>query len=456
MKDGQFIKKVYDFAKKYNMFNHEDSILIGLSGGADSVCLLHLLLIYGLNLSALYVDHGLRPAETPSEIDFCSKLCENLNVNFMIEKVDVYQYQKDHNTGIAGAARAKRYEVLTITAQRIGASRIALGHNKDDLCETFLINMLRGAGMSGLSGIPRVRDNIIRPFLCVFRSEIRSYLEAHRINYITDPSNLSDKYLRNRIRSFLIPSLTKYNPSLLQTIYNTTLILSEEDRFLESIVLGIISDIIICHKDESIELALRQLLQLNLALLRRVIRYATGMLGFTLELIQIDNIINLIIGLDAGGRLDLSNGFIIIKGYDRLTITKKDSLEDIKITQCVLNIPGEIIIRGMTISASFTTFPQYKYGNDEAFFDYDKITGKTLKVRSRINGDFFYPLGLGRRKKLQDYFVDEKVERDKRDTIPIIHIDNDIVWIAGYRADERFGINSETNKIFRLKIKKLD
>jgi len=450
--DFQFIKKVFDFAKRHNMFNDDETILIGLSGGADSVCLLYLLSEAKLNISALYVDHGLRPNQTPSEIDFCSNLCERLNVNFMVEAVDVYKYQSQFNVGIAASARVARYQALTKTAQKIGASIIALGHNKDDQCETFLINMLRGSGMSGLSGIPPVRDNIIRPILCVFRSEIRAFLESRRINYITDPSNLSDKYLRNNIRSSLIPSLIKYNPTVMQTIFNTTEILSQEDRFLETIVSNLMTEIVILNTDGAVELDLQKLSSLDIVILRRLIRRVIDPQSLTLK--HVDSIINLIKDLDSGDRVILHQGLVVIKGYDKLTIKKAEDLDNIKIIESKLNISGETIISGsgMIISADFMDISFKTIQKNEVYIDYDKLDGKELRVRGRGRGDYFYPQGFGRRKKLQDFFVDEKIPRDDRDKIPVVVTGDDIVWIAGYRADERFRVTDETVKILKLKI----
>ncbi|MBF0541284.1 MAG: tRNA lysidine(34) synthetase TilS [Nitrospirae bacterium] len=452
----QFIKKVFNFAKKYKMFAKGQKILVGLSGGADSVCLLNVLLTFDLNISALYVDHGLRPTQTPSEIEFCSNLCSKLKVDFMVESVDVYQYQKLHNIGIGASARTKRYEALEAVAHKIGTDKIALGHNKDDQCETFLINMLRGSGMSGLCGIPPTRNRIIRPILCVNRSEIRSFLETRRINYITDPSNLTNKYLRNNIRSELLPLLKKYNPSIMQTIYNTTEILSVEDKFLESVTSQLMTEIVINWKDGIIELDIKKLTIIDLALLRRIIRQAISHFNLSLGLIHIDNIINLIKDLNTGGCLNLPDDLIVIKGYDRLII-KNVNFVNSPIIGCELNIPGVTIIdkTGSSITASFTDLPQTQYGKDETYLDFDKIIGKTLKIRTRNKGDFFYPQGFGKKKKLQDFFIDEKIPREIRDTIPIIYLNNEIVWIAGHRADERFHANMKTINILKLVMRTL-
>jgi len=477
----QFIKKVFDFAKKHKMFDGVETVLIALSGGADSVSLMTLMAELGINISALYVDHGLRPTQTPSEIEFCSELCHKLKINLMVESVDVYQYQREHNIGISASARIKRYEALSDAAYKIGARHIALGHNKDDQCETFLINMLRGSGMSGLCGMPPIRDNticaqsvvepqsvverltLIRPLLSVNRSEIRSFLESRRINYITDPSNLTNKYLRNNIRSSLIPLLKKYNPSVMQTIYNTTEILSVEDRFLDSMVYRMMLEIVIKREDRVIELSLNKLSSIDLAILRRIIRQVLNHFNLTLGLIHIDSIIILIKNLNTGDRLTLPDGLIAIKDRDRLII-KNERLSIIPLIERNLIIPGDTNINniGTLIRATCKSYdcPEpdglpmkiYKDGLDEGLFDYDKINKGILKVRARKKGDFFYPQGFGRKKKLQDFFVDEKIPRDERDSIPIISLGDDIVWIAGLRADQRFVVSDDTAKILRLKI----
>ncbi len=224
---------------KYGMLEPGDTVLICLSGGADSVCLLEILdrlqERFGLGLHAVFIDHGLRPDETPAEMEFARALAEGCGIAFYDEKVDVALYAKSRRMGRQEAARVLRYEACERLADRLGANRIAMGHTADDQVETFFMRLLRGSGAAGLSGIPPVRKikgkTIIRPLIETTRTEIENYLREAGSGFITDPSNLKRDYTRNRIRHDLVPVLRQFNPRLNETILRTARILAEEDSY---------------------------------------------------------------------------------------------------------------------------------------------------------------------------------------------------------------------------------
>jgi tRNA(Ile)-lysidine synthase len=269
-------EKVSSTIRKHHMLSGGEKILIGLSGGPDSVCLTRILkkLSQKLNLSlhALYIDHGLRPEEIPKESGFCEEFCKGLEIPFDTESVDVKSFAETNRMNKQEAARELRYRVLQMKAEEIKADRIALGHTLDDQVETFLMRMIRGSGMRGLSGIPPVRGNIIRPLIELEREEIEAFLHREGIDFVVDSSNLEDYYLRNRIRSKLIPVLKELNSDVMKSLSHTTEVFREEDQYMEFAVNKAMIKLISRKTDLSIELFLMPLETMDRVLLRRILR----------------------------------------------------------------------------------------------------------------------------------------------------------------------------------------
>jgi tRNA(Ile)-lysidine synthase len=453
------INKVTLAIKKYSMLSGEEKILVGLSGGPDSVCLLYILNnlkdMFSLDLHAVYIDHGLRPEETINEIEFCRKYCEKLSVPFITKVIDVKTYGKEHGLNKQDAARELRYKIFNEVFFDLKAQRIALGHTADDQLETFFMRFFRGSGPKGLSGIPPVRGNIIRPLIETERKDIEEFLDYQKSDYIIDSSNLKKDYLRNRLRLTFIPEIKKINPHIAQTFLRTMDILREEEKYFDIIVTKTLMKLITRKTDSRIELFLSPIEVMDKVILRRVLRRAIdetkGLRG--MEFIHIESIIDLIKLGRQGDRLYLPKGLRVIKNYSTLIITSESPQ---RLGAFTLNVPGEVVLKESkaVIKASvMDRTDDYGDGKAIALFDADKLV-LPLTVRARKNGDFFYPMGFGKKKKLQDYFVDEKVPRDDRDSIPVIVSGNDIIWIAGYRGDERFKVSQDTKMFLKLELKK--
>lgn len=441
------------------MLSSKETVLVGLSGGPDSVCLLHVLSglreEMSLSLYAAYIDHGLRPLETPGEIEFCKGLCKNLGIPLKVRSINVSEYAVKRGLSKQEAARYLRYKAIEEIAAEVKASKIALGHNGDDQVETFFINVLRGTGPAGLSGIPPVRKNIIRPLIERTRSEIQEFLEEGKINYIMDSSNLKKDYLRNWVRLSLIPELKKVNPSLTETMTRMMYILREEDGYFDILVTKALMRMITRKRKDSIELFISPMETIQKVLLRRILRRAIAeirglrQIGF----IHIEGILDLIKKGKAGDRLYLPDDLRVIKGYSTLIITKEPP---IGINKYPLPVPGEVFIKetGIIIKARILDgVDDLGDGRYTLTLDADR-TAQDLSIRARQRGDFFYPLGLGKRKKLQDFFVDEKIPRDERDSIPLVLSGNDIIWVTGLRGDERFKVTEHTKRFLRLEVKR--
>jgi len=465
----ELIHKAKETIKRHGMLTGGERVIIGLSGGPDSVYLLVILNNLKeeleLELHALYIDHGLRPDETSREIKFCKKLCEGFNIPFIVKSIDVKYYAKEKKINRQEAARQLRYQVFDETAFKIKAQRIALGHTADDQAETLLMRLFRGSGLTGLSGIPPIRGIIIRPLIEIERREIEEYLEKEEIAFIIDSSNLREDYLRNKIRLSLIPMLMELNPHIIKTLSKTAEIFREEERYLDTLVSKTLMKLISRKYESRIELFLSHLEALDKVVLRRTLRRVIdetkGLRG--INFIHIEDIIQLIRKGKSGDRLHLPRGIRVIKDYSTLILTSEPP---VKLAPYTFKVPGEIHLKeaGMRIKASIAepsdigdfnkAVREYAEFKTSALFDAGGLNFP-LMVRSRKSGDFFYPLGLRKKKKLQDFFVDVKVPKEERDKIPLIVSGEDIVWVVGYREDERFKVTGETKKILKLEAEKI-
>jgi len=459
MRPADLIVKVDETIRGNGLLSPGDTVLLGLSGGPDSTCLLMVLHAlreaYCLNIHAVYVNHNLRPGETPAETAFCRTLCAGLGIAFMQRSVDVASFRTARRMNLQEAARELRYQAFQDAAHEVRADRIALAHTADDQAETFIMRLSRGAGPAGLSGIPVRRGNIIRPLIEVPRHEIEGFLKERGIVPVTDSSNLKEDYFRNRVRMSVIPLLKRSNPNLLQSICHTMTILQEEERYFEVLVTKTLMKLISRKTGTRIELFLAPLESMDKVILRRVLRRAIreteGLRGFGFG--HIEDIIRLIRQGTAGGRLMLPRGVRVIREYALLVITSE---EPIRIAEHLLAVPGETVIvgAGLVITASLVQRPeQTGDGRSTIVLDADRVK-LPLVVRPRRAGDAFRPLGFGRTKKVQDLFVDLKVPRDERDSIPLVTSGDDIIWVAGLRADDRFKVTEQTKKFLKLGIVK--
>ena len=468
------LQKIRETIEKYSMLSDRDHVLIGLSGGPDSVCLAVILdklrEDFHLSLSAVYIDHALRPDEVKRELEFCEGLCKELRISFHRRTLDVRKYAKDNGLNLQEAARELRYAAYEEVSLSINAGRTALGHNADDQAETVLMRLFRGSGRKGMTGIPPVRKKIIRPLIEVERKDIEEFLlqntgaycnTSSRANgrsplpYVIDSSNLKEDYFRNWIRLSLMGEIRKRNPAVVRDICRTACIFREEDEYLEIIVTKTLMRLISRKSESSIELFLSPLEKIEIPILRRVLRRAldatSGLRGIMFA--HIEDIITLIKEGRAGDSLNLPRDVRVIREYSILKIT---SDKPPVLSEYEMQPPCEIKVMeaDMALKASF----EEKGGDPgdgraSVLLDAGGMTFP-LRIRARTAGDFFYPLGFGKKKKLQDFFVDEKVPREERDRIPIVVSGNDIICVAGYRADERFKVTERTEKYLRLIIAK--
>lgn len=429
-------------------------VLAAVSGGPDSVCMLHLLRSlsdrYGFKLAVAHMNHGFRP-ESASEAVFVREIAEGFGLPCVVEEAHLGERLAGLPVNCQDEARKVRYDFLERAADEIGADRIAVGHNADDQAETWIMRVIRGAGAKGLSAIPPVRGRIIRPLLDITREEIMEYLSENGIGYVTDKSNLKTVYLRNSLRMRLMPMVKEYNPEAVTALVHSAEILRQEDNLLDSLANDALSRIS-AEKDGLLRIDAAGFCALHEALKRRVVRLACARTkGDTLGLSygHVIDAVRLLTGSGTGKGIDLPGGVRVETGYGEVVFRRESAApEGFRVE---LHIPGTARVPSGTITAEVCSGALSGHGGSVAFIDMERLTGP-LFVRNREDGDLFHPAGMDGRKKLKEYFIDKKVPRGERGRVPIVVCGDDIVWVAGFRADGRFAARQGAPHVVRLSL----
>ena len=445
------------------MLSPGDRVIVAVSGGPDSVALLSILeslrQYWNLSLLVVHFDHGLRGNESREDAKFVKDFCHRLGVEVAIKSLNLHELLgKKRGHSLQELAREARYGALFQMAEERAMTRIAIGHTADDQAETVLMWMIRGSGTGGLGGIKPVRHPyIIRPLLSITREEILDYLSVRELTYRVDTSNLKPLYFRNRIRQELIPILKSYNPKLVNTLARQADIVREDHGYLDQLAVDAFEDIKQHGASNLLILDRNSLLTLPLALRRRVIRYALQSFacmrngpGFD----AVETVLDQIVEGQSGSEVVL-HGVRISREYDHVQFILENSgpspSNRWSETGQALSIPSQTIwpLTGQTFTISFDApFPERRMTSpfqvrlDAATFS------QPLILRSWRSGDKFSPIGLGgKRKKLQDFFSDIKLERSKRETVPLLVAPEGILWVAGHRSDHRFQVTKSTQEV---------
>ena len=435
-------------------------ILVALSGGQDSCALLHALVSLreelGCGVYAAHVNHCLRGEESDADERFARAFSESLGVECVTECPDVAEHARRLHRSTQEAARIIRHAFLNRTADRLGAALIALGHTEDDLVETVLLNLIRGTGIDGLSGLAPTRGRIIRPLLDVQRSETEAYCRQHGIDFRTDESNHSLKYLRNRIRLDLLPNLeANYNASFRRGIRRLAQIAADDADYLRPQVEEALKAVTIERRGKGpLELNRARLGALHPAIARRVIRAAILAVKGDLADVQYDTVNALVERLHDGGPRSFStagSGVTVRLRPDRITIANERAEHP---HQSVLPVEIPLAMPGVTEAAPFAARfrlslapysdeVEYPAMGDGCMLDAHRIR-PPLVLRNRRRGDRIQPLGMAGTKKLSDLLIDRKVPRAERDRIPIMADGNGILWVVGHAVSERARITPQT------------
>ncbi len=465
--NSRFVQNLYRFIKKHAMIENGDTVLIAVSGGADSMALLNglhaLQSQLNCNLHVVHIDHSLRH-DSANDAEYVRKHASRLEISFSLHTIDVSQLSKEWKLSIEAAARKVRYEFYETTCAKTGATKVALGHHKDDIAETVLMNLIRGTGSTGLKGIAPIRDGkYIRPLATFTRKDIETYLKSIDIVTKEDPTNTDKQFLRNRIRHELIPILEQdYNPNIKNGLCRTAEILGSETEYLETIAQQTYTE---CKQTDSnpasIVLNRQKFQQNHIALQRRILRYAISDIMGQLNDISYDHcqtILDIIHGEKPNAKFTLRDEFTFKRAYQELIFERtSDKFNDF---EYILNIPGKTIlsIPNAVITVTFVDMatdcvPSIPDGVNEAMFDCSKIN-YPLSVRNRRQGDRFQPFGMQGTKKVKDYFIDKKVPQDQRNRIPLLISGDELMWVIGFNTNEKFRIQNTTKRCLHLQYEK--
>lgn len=457
---------VRSFIVRLQMVEPGSKIVVAVSGGADSVALLHLLHLLqdDLNLSihVAHLNHMLRGEESEQDAVFVAELAGRYGLPFTVEAVDVNAYRRKKKLSIELAAREVRYRFLKDTARLVGASRVALAHHGDDQAETILLNFLRGSGISGLKGIPPVRDGFyIRPLLCLRKAELERYCEEAGLTFRCDSSNLQEVYTRNRIRLSLIPLLEKeYNPGLVPALLRTGELCREENEYLEEQARHAFTGVLKSSFAGRVELDLAGLKVMPLAMRRRVLRLAWGAIAESDKNLSFHHtaaVIDLIDRGEPGLQVSLPARVSVIRLPPDLVFLREQEKKMIPDYVYQLQVPGTTFIPELSCWLQADIVPRANLPDprslppEEVYLDFDKLPPK-LFIRRRLNGDVFQPFGLKSEMKLKDFLIKQKVPLAMRDQLPLLSTPAEIVWVAGLRAGERWKVDETTRRVLYLKV----
>lgn len=477
---GGLEQRVLQFIREQGLIEGEEVLLVGVSGGPDSVCLLHILSLLeetlGASLHIAHLDHMLRGADSAADSRYVSDLAQRLGIPVTVERRDVGAYQQEHRLSLEEAARKVRYDFYCEVAESIGAKRIALGHTKDDQVETILMHMVRGTGLAGLRGMQPVTTwqgrggtlLLVRPLLEVTRVEIEEYCRAHELKPRRDVSNYSPAFLRNRLRYELVPLLESYNRNISGALLRTARTAADDLSFLEEHV-SVAWSQVVTEQPNGLLLNSEALLSLHPSLQRHLLRRVLGQILGELTDIQLIHIEKMMDALSkpAGRRLSLPRGLVFHVGYHTCLVARGDQ-DTCPFTPLEgehrLNVPGDTVLPGWSVRANITTpgrgaegFSERSIGvrrADRACLDLDE-SGTDLVVRGRKAGDRFQPLGMAELKKLQDFMVDSKIPRAWRDRVPLVCSPEGIVWVVGWRIAERVKVKDSTKRVLYLEFERL-
>lgn len=503
------IDKVLHYVKENNIIAKKDRIVIGVSGGADSVCLFFVMLklkeIYDLHLEVVHVNHGIRGEEAKEDEDYVRELCEREDVSYTVFHEDVRRIAKEQKLSEEEAGRDVRYEAFHKVCEIKQCNKIAIAHNMNDSAETILFNLFRGSGIKGLTGILPVRDSIIRPLLCVSREEIEDYLDQIRVDYKIDKTNLLEEYTRNKIRLNILPYVkSELNERAMEHIASSGNLLSEVVAYIEKNMFECYERIVVFNEEKKeYFIQVNAIMKEDIVIQKELIRYILFQLSGQRKDIDgkhIDIIVSLL-RKNVGKKVDLPYEIEVVRDYERIIFRKRnkpinkcDNKDQSSINESFKEINSKYessctnihpvksyvnstdnmdnnrdLQEGIVVSIPGTYYDSYHKWNLKfelinykknliiptngctKWFDYDRIKN-TVLLRTRKEGDFLQIDQLGGRKKLKSFFIDKKVPRELRDEIPLLTDGSHIMWIVGDRISEAYKVNEKTQRILIVKV----
>lgn len=461
------INKFKEKLIQFSLIEKGDRLLLGVSGGPDSLTMLDLFNRtkdeFNLKLVIFHLNHCFR-SEAKKEARYVEKICEKKNLPVVVKSFDVSSYAEKKGLTPEEAAREVRFSKMKKILLERSLQRVCLGHNRDDVVETVLFNLFRGCGLRGLKGIePKTvvkGIKLIHPLLFFTRQQIESYCELKNLNPVSDPTNNQSIYTRNQIRNEILPLIEeKINPQVKKAVFRTSELVREVDNYLSVQVSEEKDDVIIEKKETKIVLKINQLQSLAPPVRKGIIRDMIVCLKGHPDNIYYNHfqkIEELIFELETGKKIELKDNIIIKKVYDKLILSLGDQPKGHKQYCYRLSLPGKISLsKGRWIKAKTIDDPTLlskKKMADEArcFCDIKKVK-LPLRVRNRKPGDKIQPLGMKGTKKVKDIFIDQKIDPKQRELIPLVIDDKQrIIWVVGLKMDDRFKIEDSTEEVLAL------
>jgi tRNA(Ile)-lysidine synthase len=451
------------------MLAPKDRVLVGVSGGPDSVALLHALVdiapAYALELAVAHVHHGLRGADADCDAAFVARLAVGLGLPHYSIAADVQKLRRKRRISVEEAARDVRYAFFNQTARAQRYHRIAVGHTADDNAESVLMNLLRGTGARGLSGIRPIRGNIIRPLIRVARSQVLSYLNAADRPYVSDASNADPSILRNRIRHQLMPMIARsYQPRIRECLCRLADISRQEDAWMSAVSRQLLDAAVIAVEPGRWVLSVDRICRWHPAAAARVLRHAVAGLKTNLRRVahaHMAAVLRLITAGPTTGLVYLPDGIRVERCYDRLVLRIEDPMQDARPAvhdfEYAIDGPGSLWIPEIGAYMTLEAFDRMQAGDIAgaghctAFFDMRMIEFP-MTIRNVRPGDRFRPLGMTGHQKISDYFVNNKVPRSERRRIPVLVSGNRVIWLAGHRIDESAKILYATRRVLKAQL----
>ena len=427
-----FKYEVQKFIEEKSLFTLKDKILIALSGGADSVALLRVLHALGYSCECAHCNFHLRGEESDRDEAFVQELCKTHQIKFHIKHFDTETYAKSHQLSIEMAARELRYEWFESLRQELKAQVIAVAHHRDDSVETFMLNLIRGTGINGLKGIAPKNGWIVRPLLQVSREDIIDYLQEILQDYVTDSTNLQDVYVRNKIRLNILPLMKEINPSIMETIQDTSMRLADVASIYHQERKKTLEHSVIKVSDHFQRISIDKIL-MDIAPASLLFELLSP-LGFNIS--QIKDIHRSLEHSQAGKRF-ISKNWELIRDREDLLIQRIDS-------ECIV---PELIVQEIERTPSFI-LPKDKH---IACLDADKVK-LPLTIRKWQVGDKFIPFGMNGKKKISDYMTDKKFSLFQKENQYVVCSEDKIIWLVNERCDNRYRITDQTRRILLLKI----
>lgn len=433
------ITKFQNHLNKNFPFLKEKRLLLATSGGIDSMVLVHLLHQLKYDFAVAHCNFQLRGEESDADENFVKSFCNEEKIEAFIQKFDTKKFASDYNLSIQLAARKLRYDWFYELLEKENVDYILTAHHLDDSLETFLINLSRGTGLDGLTGIPHQNDKIIRPLLVFSRNEIETFANENAISWREDSSNASDKYLRNKLRHDVVPILKELNPNILTSFERTIENLKQSQSMVDN-ASKLVYKIVVEEYEKELKINLKELLKLpnyNAYLYQWLKDY-----GFTAW----DDIYDLV--HSQSGKYVFSEDFIVLKDRSYLILspksnTNRDQIFKIDKNSSQVNIP---------LKFDFCNVGDISISDSNSIFVDEDQLKFPLELRKWQEGDVFHPFGMQGTKKVSKYFKDEKLSLIDKSNKWLLCSDNQIVWIVGMRQDERFKITTNTTKILKITI----